>query len=103
MEEKKSSILPIIGGVLVAILLIAGIWYFATKKQTKQIIPQPPTPITPAPPVPTPPPSPKSQATPTAPVSEEDSLSAIQSDLNNVNLPDIDKEFKEIDTDLNSL
>jgi cytoskeletal protein RodZ len=110
MEQKKDSILPIVGGALVAILLIVGIWHFATKKQTKQVIPTPPTPVTPAPTVPTspPPPSPTLSTPPTpqptqAPAPEEDSLTAIQNDLNNVSLLDIDQEFQEIDTDLNSL
>jgi len=103
MEQKKDSILPIVGGALVAILLIFGIWYFATKKQTKQVIPTPPTPVTPAPTVPTPPtPTPQPQPT-QAPAPEEDSLTAIQNDLNNVSLLDIDQEFQEIDSDLNSL
>jgi cytoskeletal protein RodZ len=104
MEQKKDSILPIVGGALVAILLIFGIWYFATKKQTKQVIPTPPTPVTPAPTVPTPTaptPQPSQPTQVTAP--EEDSVTAIQNDLNNVNLLDIDQEFQEIDTDLNSL
>jgi cytoskeletal protein RodZ len=104
MEQKKDSILPIVGGALVAILLIFGIWYFATKKQTKQVIPTPPTPITPAPTVPTPPPPTPPTPPPTqAPAPEEDSLTAIQNDLNNVSLLDIDQEFQEIDSDLNSL
>jgi cytoskeletal protein RodZ len=107
MEQKKDSILPIVGGALVAILLIVGIWYFATKKQTKQVIPTPPTPVTPAPTVLTPP-TPPTPPTPTpqptqAPTPEEDSLTAIQNDLNNVSLLDIDQKFQEIDTDLNSL
>jgi hypothetical protein len=85
---------------LIAILLIVGIWYFATKKQTKQVIPTPPTPVTPAPtvPAPTTPPQPTQ-----APAPEEDSLTAIQNDLNNVSLLDIDQEFQEIDSDLNLL
>jgi hypothetical protein len=100
MEQKKDSILPIVGGSLIAILLIVGIWYFATKKQTKQVIPTPPTPVTPAPtvPAPTTPPQPTQ-----APAPEEDSLTAIQNDLNNVSLLDIDQEFQEIDSDLNLL
>jgi hypothetical protein len=107
MEQKKDSILPIVVGTLVAILLIVGIWYFATKKQTKQVIPTPPTPVTPAPTVPTPPipptPAPPTPQPTQAPVPEEDSLTAIQNDLSNVSLLDIDQEFQEIDTDLNSL
>jgi cytoskeletal protein RodZ len=105
MEQKKDSILPIVGGALVAILLIVGIWYFATKKQTKQVIPTPPTPVTPAPTVPTSPtpPTPPTPQPTQVPAPEEDSLTAIQNDLNNVSLLDIDQEFQEIDSDLNSL
>jgi len=101
MEPKKDSILPIVIGAIVAILLIVGIWYFATKKQTKPVIPTPPTSITPAPTVPAPTPQP--QPTTQAPAPEEDSVSAIQSDLNTTNLLDIDQQFQEIDSDLNLL
>ena len=101
MEPKKEPILPIVSGMIVAILLIVGIWYFATQKKTKPVIPTVPSPVTPAPTVSTPP-SPSSQPTPVQ-VLEEDSIPAIQNDLKNVNLLDLDLEFQEIDTDLNSL
>ncbi len=101
MEPKKEPILPIVSGMIVAILLIGGIWYFATQKKTKPVIPTPPPPVTPAPTIPTPP-SPPPQPTPVQ-APEEDSIAVIQNDLNNVNLLDLDLEFQEIDTDLNSL
>jgi|YelNatPaOPRAMG01_1025707.scaffolds.fasta_scaffold09587_4 hypothetical protein len=97
MESKKeSNLLPIVSGVIVIILLVFGIAYVATKKQTKTVIPTPPPPPPPAPSV-----TPSQPSTPSQP--PEDTVAAIQSDLNGITLLDIDLQFEEIDVDLNSL
>ncbi len=77
-KSKKYPIVLIIGAVVVLIGL--GIWYWQIQTTT--------IPTAPA----------------TAPLTvEEDSTSAIDQELDSVDIGDLDKEFQAIDADLNSL
>ncbi|MEK7163000.1 MAG: hypothetical protein AAB696_01800 [Patescibacteria group bacterium] len=83
-KSKKYSIVLIIG--VVVILVGLGIWYWQVQKN-KVIIPIIP-----------------SATSPTAPITvKEDSVSAINQELNSIDVGNLDKEFQTIDTDLNSL
>lgn len=80
-KSKKYFIVLIIG--VVVILVGLGIWYW--QSQEEEI-------VTP------------SAAIPTAPATiKEDSTSAINQELNSIDVGDLDKEFQAIDSDLNSL
>jgi hypothetical protein len=83
-ETKKSSILPIVLAIVV-IVVLAGVWYWARKSIVRPV----PTP---------PPPKPVEKVTP-----KEDSVTAINQDLDKVEILNLDQEFQEIDQDLNSL
>ena len=83
-KSKKYSIVLIIGVVIVLVGL--GIWYWQVQK-SKTILPIIP-----------------SATAPTTPVTiKEDSVSAINQELNSADIGDLDKEFQAIDSDLNSL
>jgi cell division protein YceG involved in septum cleavage len=83
-ETKKSSIVPIVL-VIVVIVVLAGVWYWARESIVR--------------PVPTPPPTkPVEKITP-----KEDSVTAINQDLDKVEILNLDQEFQGIDQDLNSL
>lgn len=80
-KSKKYFVVLIIG--VVVILVGLGIWYW--QSQEEEIV---------AP----------SAAIPTAPATvKEDSTSAINQELNSIDVGDLDKEFQAIDSDLNSL
>jgi len=79
---KKSPILPIVL-VLIIILILVGIGYRWVEKRLTA-------------PVPTPPPTEE-----VAP--KEDSIAAINQDLEGIEILDLEREFQEIDQDLNSL
>jgi len=78
IETKKSSIFLIVLALIVLVIL-AGIWW--AKKTV------------------TPVPTPKVEKIPP----KEDSVAAINQDLQGVEILDLEKEFQEIDQDLNSL
>jgi len=80
-EIKKKSILPIVL-VLVILGVLVGGWYWWIKRK-----------VTPTPPVP-----PVEKVTP-----KEDSVTAINQDLERVEILNLDQQFNEIDQDLNSL
>lgn len=84
MEEKitkRGAIWPII--LILILVILVGVWYWWSKKVS----------------------------VPTAPVKKptekvipkEDSVSAINQELEGIQTLDLEKEFKEIDQDLNSL
>ncbi|MDP3014926.1 MAG: hypothetical protein Q8N28_00660 [bacterium] len=84
-KSKKYSIVLIIG--VVVILIGLGVWYWQSQEE-KIITPPATVPTAPA----------------TAPATvKEDSTSAINQELDNIDVGDLDKEFQAIDTDLNSL
>ncbi len=84
-KSKKYLIVLMIG---VAVILVGlGIWYWQVQKE-KNVAPPEIIPTAPA----------------TAPLNfQEDSTSAINKELDNIDVGDLDKEFQAIDTDLNSL
>jgi len=85
MEQKteiKKSFIPVIL-VLILILILVGIGYLWTKKRIVS-------------PIPTPPPTEEV-------VPKEDSVVAINQDLEGIEILDLEREFQEIDQDLNSL
>lgn len=83
---KKGYLLAILAGAVV-VLIVAFLWLQRTQAPT------------------TPTPSLPSQTPPTAPppVVKEDTTSAINSELNALNVDDLDKEFQAVDADINSL
>ncbi len=85
MEQKtetKKSFIPVIL-VLLLILILVGIGYWWTKKRVVS-------------PVPTLPPAEEV-------VPKEDSVIAINQDLEGIEILNLEREFQEIDQDLNSL
>lgn len=89
--ELKNKKIPIIFIIGVTIILIGlGIWYRQAQKG-KIIAPSVNAPETPE------------VSQPTSPVTKEDSTSALNQELNSINIGDLDKEFQTIDSDLNSL
>ena len=84
-KSQKNLIVLIIGVVVVLVGL--GIWYW--QSQEKEIVA----------------PSVNIPALPEtiSPIMKEDSTSAINQELNSVDVGDLDKEFQTIDADLNSL
>ncbi|MBI4119741.1 MAG: hypothetical protein HY456_02765 [Parcubacteria group bacterium] len=74
---KKNTTILIIA---VVVIMLLGLWWWQSK--TTVYAPQAPTPPS---------------------VSAQDTTGAINKDLNSVTVDDIDKEFKNIDSDLNSL
>ncbi len=84
-KSKKYLIILIIIGVAV-ILIGLGIWYWQIQK-SKIVVPSTAIPIT-----------------QTAPLTvKEDSVSAVNQELDSIDVGNLDKEFQTIDTDLNSL
>lgn len=77
--NKKSSVIIIIGAIVV--LAVLGIWYWKIQ---------------------TPPVSEKTNE-PQQSVKKEDSTSAIDQELNSIDIGDLNAEFQTIDSDLNSL
>jgi len=88
-KNKKNALIVIFGLLLLLILII--IWYWGVKKTV-------------VPPEMTPSISPSPTPSPTQSVSlKEDSISAINEELNSIDLGDLEKEFQTIDADLNAL
>jgi flagellar basal body-associated protein FliL len=81
IETKKGAISTLIL-VLIVIAILVGVWYWWTKRGV--------TPVSPVKPV--------EKVTP-----KEDSVTAINQDLDKVEILDLDRQFQEIDQDLNSL
>ncbi|MBI5147879.1 MAG: hypothetical protein HZA37_01880 [Parcubacteria group bacterium] len=83
---KKGYLLAILAGAVV-VLIVAFLWLQKTQ-----------APTTPAPSLP-------SQTPPTAPPStaKTDTTSAINSDLQALDVNDLDKEFKAVDADISNL
>lgn len=77
--NKKSLVIIIIGAIVV--LAALGIWYW--KIQTPSV--------------------PEKTSAPQQSVKKEDSTSAIDQELNSIDIGDLNAEFQTIDTDLNSL
>jgi len=87
IKTKNNSILPIVL-VLIVLVILVGIWYSWIKKN-----------VTPVPVV-----KPIKETKSTAEIKpKEDSVSAINDDLNKIESLNLDQEFKEIDNNLNSL
>jgi hypothetical protein len=84
IETKKSSIFPIVL-ILVVLVILVGVWYWWTKKSV--------TPTTLLP----------SGKTAEKVTPKEDSVIAINQDLDKVEILNLDQELQEIDQDLNSL
>jgi cell division protein YceG involved in septum cleavage len=87
IETKKSSVFPIVLVILVILVILVGACYWWIKKSVTL------APITP--------PSPEKPAEEITP--KEDSVSAINQDLEETKILDLEQEFQEIDQDLNSL
>ncbi|MBI4993720.1 hypothetical protein HZC33_02055 [Candidatus Wolfebacteria bacterium] len=88
-SNKKSPVVFIVIGIIV-ILVGLGIWYWQIQKS--EII-APSTNVSAIP----------EAAQPTQMIVKEDSVSAANQELNNINVGDLNTEFQTIDTDLNSL
>jgi flagellar basal body-associated protein FliL len=84
IETKKSPILAIVL-VLIVIVILVGVWYWWTKKS-----------VTPTTPLPSGKPAEKI-------TTKEDSVAAINQDLDSLKILNLDQEFNDIDQDLNSL
>jgi len=82
IKTKKSFIFPIVL-VLIVILILVGYWW-----KKKRIAPMP-----------TPPEKPAEKIMPP----KEDSVAAISQDLDSLEILNLDREFSDIDQDLNSL
>lgn len=65
--------------------MIAGVWYWNSKTMTEQGLDL------------------STEGSPLPEVSEEDTTTAIQQDLEQIDLGDIEKQFQGIDADLNNL
>lgn len=90
-NNKKNIIIPVIVGLIV-VLIFLGIWYWLVQK--KSVVPQEVTPtVAPS--------QPPAAVQPVPP--KEDSVSAINQELNNLDIGNLDQEFQTIDADLNSL
>jgi uncharacterized protein HemX len=101
MEQKpatKNYTLPIIL-VLVVLVILAGVWYWWKQKEAAKVEVTPPAPT--APPPTAQPPTPPKPVEKVAP--KEDSVTAINQDLDKIETLDLEKQFQEIDQDLNSL
>lgn len=88
--NKKNIIILVIVGLIV-ILILLGIWYWWAQKS---VVPQEVTPIAA-------PSQPPAVVQPVPP--KEDSVSAINQELNSIDVGNLDQEFQTIDADLNSL
>jgi len=101
MEEKtvskKSYTLPIVL-ILLILAVLVGAWYWWKGKEKEIII----TPPLPPPTSPTQPQTPPEQPSEKLPL-KEDSIATINQDLDQIFFLDLEKEFQEIDQDLNSL
>jgi len=89
INNKNIITLTIVG--LIVILILLGVWYWLAQKN---VIPQKVTPTVA-------PPQPPAAVQPVPP--KEDSVSAINQELNSIDLGNLDQEFQAIDADLNSL
>jgi flagellar basal body-associated protein FliL len=85
-EAKKTNI-SLLVWVLVALVILMGVWYWWFKKSMKQIPTQLPPLEKPAKKI----------------LPKEDSVAAINQDLERTEILELEGEFKEIDQDLNSL
>jgi uncharacterized protein HemX len=95
MEQKpatKNYTLPIIL-VLVVLVILAGVWYWWKQKEATKVQVTPPPTVQP--------PTPSTPVEKVAP--KEDSVTAINQDLDKIDTLDLEKQFQEIDQDLNSL
>ena len=88
--NKKNIIILVIVG-LIAILILLAVWYWLSQKSvvTQEVTPtaapsQPPSAVQPVP-------------------LKEDSISAINQELDSIDMGNLDQEFQTIDADLNSL
>ncbi|MEK7537168.1 MAG: hypothetical protein AAB584_01875 [Patescibacteria group bacterium] len=74
--------------IIVIIAAIAGFWLWSSNKSDEGLLES----------------TPSAEGLPQLPeVSEGDTTSQIQEDLDNIDLGDIDKQFENIDADLNNL
>lgn len=89
--NKKNIIIPVIVGLIV-ILILLGIWYWVVQKN---VVLQEVTPTA------TPSQPPAAVQQPVSP--KEDSVSAINQELNSIDVGNLDQEFQAIDSNLNSL
>jgi hypothetical protein len=85
IETKKSSIFPIVL-ILVVLVILVGVWYWWTKIRVIPANLQLP-----------------SGKTAEKITTKEDSVAAINQDLDKVEILNLDQELQEIDQDLNSL
>ena len=83
LNNKKFPIVYIAIGIAI-VLVGLGIWYWQIQKSKTAI---PSSVVIPA----------------TQSTAKEDSVSAVNQELNNIDIGGLDKEFQAIDTDLNSL
>jgi len=87
IETKKNSNLPIILGVIVLVIVV-GLGYWLMKRSPTQVAPVK---------------TPEETRPIETFIPEEDSVSAINEDLEGIQVPNLDQALQEIDQDLNSL